>query len=484
MDITKLTITEILESYRQKKFSASELTQAYIKNIEQNRHLNAFITETFELAISQAKISDNNIANGKMRELEGIALGIKDLFCTKNIRTTCASKMLENFIPTYESTVTQNLLDQGAIFLGKTNMDEFAMGSANANSYFGKAINPYKKKNSNEALAPGGSSGGSAVAVSANLCAGATGSDTGGSIRQPASFTNLVGVKPTYGRSSRYGIIAFASSLDQAGVFAKTVKDSALLQKIISGYDAKDSTSSKLDVPQFDKLLKSNLAGKKIGIADEYQIAGMPEDILKLWDQGKEFLKKNGAQIVNISLPHTKYCAAIYYIIAPAECSSNLARFDGVRYGFRSQEYNLSLNEMYAKTRALGFGKEVQKRILIGTYVLSAGYYDAYFRKAQQVRRLVVEDFKKAFEKCDAILTPATPSPAFGFDEMKNFDPLKIYLNDVFTIPANMAGLPALSVPAGFDKDGLPLGLQIISNKFDEQTMFDVALAIEENRGF
>ncbi|MFM2200110.1 MAG: hypothetical protein RL769_163 [Pseudomonadota bacterium] len=484
MDITKLSITDINQAFRQKKFSSTELTLAYIKNIENNRHLNAFISETFDIALDQAKISDSNITKGDFRELEGIPLAIKDLFCTKNIRTTCASKMLENFIPTYESTVTQKLLDAGAVFLGKTNMDEFAMGSANANSFFGKAINPYKRKNSNEDLTAGGSSGGSAVAVSANLCAGATGSDTGGSIRQPASFTNLVGVKPTYGRSSRYGMIAFASSLDQAGVFGKNVKDSALLQKIISGYDAKDSTSSKQIVPQFDKLLNSNLKGKKIGIADEYQIEGMPEDILKLWDQGKEMLKKNGAEIVKINLPHTKYCAAIYYIIAPAECSSNLARFDGVRYGFRCDDKNLSLNEMYAKTRALGFGKEVQKRILIGTYVLSAGYYDAYFRKAQQVRRLVVEDFKKAFEKCDAILTPATPNPAFSFEEMKNFDPLKIYLNDVFTIPANMAGLPALSVPAGFDKDGLPLGLQVISKNFDEQTMFDVALAIEENRGF
>jgi len=484
MEITKLSITKINQAFREKKFSSTELTKAYIKNIEQNRHLNAFITETFDNALEQAKVSDDNIAKGDFRELEGIPLAIKDLFCTKNIRTTCASKMLENFIPSYESTVTQKLLKSGAVFLGKTNMDEFAMGSANANSYFGKAINPYKKNNSTEELTAGGSSGGSAVAVSANLCAGATGSDTGGSIRQPASFTNLVGVKPTYGRSSRYGMIAFASSLDQAGVFAKTVKDSALLQKIISGYDPQDSTSSKQIVPEFDKLLNSNLKGKKIGIADEYQIAGMPEDILKLWDQGKEMLKKNGAEIVKINLPHTKYCAAIYYIIAPAECSSNLARFDGVRYGFRCDDKNLSLNDMYAKTRALGFGQEVQKRILIGTYVLSAGYYDAYFRKAQQVRRLVVEDFKKAFEKCDAILTPATPNPAFSFDEMKNFDPLKIYLNDVFTIPANMAGLPALSIPAGFDRDGLPLGLQVISRNFDEQTMFDVALAIEENRGF
>ncbi len=480
MNITKLSINESLRALKKKEFSATELTQAYIKNIEQNRHLNAFITETFDSAIASAKKSDENISAGKINELEGIPLGIKDLFCTKNIRTTCASKMLENFIPSYESTVTKKLFDAGAICLGKTNMDEFAMGSANANSFFGKAINPYKRKDSAEDLVPGGSSGGSAVAVSAFLCAGATGSDTGGSIRQPASFTNLVGVKPTYGRSSRYGMIAFASSLDQAGVFARNVRDSALLQKIISGYDPKDSTSSKKEVPQFDQLLNSDLRGKKIGIADEYHIDGMNEDLLKLWDQGKEILRKKGAEIVKINLPHAKYCASIYYIIAPAECSSNLARFDGVRYGFRCHDENLSLNEMYAKSRALGFGPEVQKRILIGTYVLSAGYYDAYFRKAQQVRRLVVEDFKNAFNKVDAILTPSTPSSAFAFSEMKNFDPLQIYLNDIFTIPANMAGLPAISVPAGFDRHGLPLGLQLITKAFDEQTMFDTALAIEE----
>jgi len=484
MKLTSLTINEILESYRNKKFSATELTQAYIDNIKNNQDLNAFITETFDHALAQAKICDQNIAKGQLREIEGIPMGIKDLFCTKDIRTTCGSKMLEDFIPTYESTVTEKLFQAGAICLGKTNMDEFAMGSANANSYFGRVINPYKRKNDQANLVPGGSSGGSACAVSANLCVASTGSDTGGSIRQPASFTNTVGVKPSYGRSSRYGMIAFASSLDQAGIFAKNVFDSALLQKIISGYDDKDATSSKQIVPNFEQLLNSNLKGKKIGIADEYQIPGMPEEILKLWDKGKEMLIKNGAEIVKISLPHTKYCAAIYYIIAPAECSSNLARFDGVRYGIRDNSKDQSLQEMYAKTRALGFGAEVQKRILIGTYVLSAGYYDAYFSKAQKVRRLVCQDFEQAFSKVDAILTPATPSPAFSFDEMKSFDPLKIYLNDVFTIPANMAGLPAISVPAGFDHQGLPLGLQVISKRFDEQTMFDVALAIEQNRGF
>jgi len=480
MDITKLSIKQTLKSLNAKDFSAIELTQAYIKNIENNRHLNCFITETFDIALAQAKKADENIAKNQMRELEGIPLGIKDLYCTKNIRTTCASKMLENFIPPYESTVTQKLLDAGAICLGKLNMDEFAMGSANNNSYFGRVLNPYKKNNSSEDLVAGGSSGGSASAVSANLCAGATGSDTGGSIRQPASFTNTVGVKPTYGRSSRYGMIAFASSLDQAGMFAKNVYDCALLQKVISGYDPKDSTSIDIAVPQFEKLLNSDVKGLKIGIPKEYRVDGMPQEIEKLWKNGIEILLQKGAEIVDISLPHTQYAAAVYYVLAPAECSSNLARFDGVRYGFRTSTENLSIQEMYQKTRAEGFGAEVKKRIMIGTYVLSAGYYDAYYKKAQRVRRLICQDFVEAFKKVDAILTPSTPNSAFGFEEMKNFDAVKIYLNDVFTVPSNLAGLPAMSVPAGFDNQGLPLGLQIISKHFDEQTMFNVALAIEE----
>lgn len=479
-DLTKLTIRQTLTSLKNKEFSSAELTESYIQNIEKNRHLNAFVTESFDVARTSAKASDARIAKGEMRALEGIPLAIKDLFCTKNIRTTCGSKMLENFIPPYESTVTQNLLDAGSVTLGKLNMDEFAMGSSNASSYFGPVINPYKKKNSNEDLVPGGSSGGSAAAVAANLCAGATGSDTGGSVRQPASFTNTVGVKPTYGRSSRYGMIAFASSMDQAGIFAKDVYDAALLQKIISGHDPKDSTSVKVAVPDFSALLNSDIKGKKIGIAKEYEVDGMLPEIKELWNRGKKMLENRGAEIVEISLPHTKYAPAIYYVAASAECSSNLARFDGVRYGFRAIGENLSLEEMYEKTRAQGFGTEVRRRIFTGTYVLSSGYYDAYYRKAQKVRRLVKEDFTAAFKKVDAILTPATPNAAFPINGAREIDPVTLYLNDAFTIPANLAGLPAMSVPAGFDKDGLPLGLQIMTNAFDEQTMFNVALALEQ----
>lgn len=488
-ELTKLTIRQTIDGLKSKKFSSTEVTSAYIKNIEQNRRLNAFITDSFDLALTQAKKSDEKIAAGNAGDLEGIPLGIKDLFCTKNIRTTCGSKMLSDFVPTYESTVTQKLLDAGSVTLGKLNMDEFAMGSSNVTSYFGPVINPYKKNNSDEDLVPGGSSGGSSAAVAANLCMGATGSDTGGSIRQPASFTNTVGVKPTYGRCSRYGMIAFASSLDQAGIFAKDVYDAALLQRIISGFDSKDSTSMNVAVPQFEQLLNSNIKGKKIGIAKEYHIDGMPEEIDQLWARGKEMLKKRGAELVEISLPHTKYAPAVYYIVASAECSSNLARFDGVRYGFRAEApagENFSLEEMYEKTRALGFGAEVKRRILTGTYVLSAGYFDAYYKKAQRVRNLVLQDFREAFKKVDAILTPTTPNAAFPVNQSKkvgNSDPVKMYLNDAFTIPANLAGLPAMSVPAGFDKDGLPLGLHIITNHFDEQTMFDVALALEEDAG-
>lgn len=481
-DLTKLTIKQSLQGLKEKKFSAVELTKAYIKNCEANRNLNAFITETFDQALESAKKSDENIASGKMRDLEGIPLAIKDLFCTKNVRTTCASKMLADFVPTYESTVTQKLIDAGSTSLGKLNMDEFAMGSANITSYFGPVISPIKKNNSNENLVPGGSSGGSSAAVAANLCAGATGSDTGGSIRQPASFTNTVGVKPTYGRSSRYGMIAFASSLDQAGVFAKDVYDAALLQRVISGFDKKDSTSIQIDVPQFEKLLNADVKGLKIGIPEEYHMDGMPNEIQKIWDEGKAILKSKGAEIVDISLPHTKYAPAIYYVLASAECSSNLARFDGVRFGYRTNKENISLDEMYKLTRAEGFGNEVKRRIFIGTYVLSAGYYDAYYKKALKVRNLVAHDFKEAFKKVNAILAPTAPNAAFPVDSSKNVtnkDPVKMYLNDVFTIPANLAGLPAMSIPAGFDHDGLPLGLQIMTNNFDEQTMFNVALALE-----
>lgn len=486
MEITKLTIRQTIEGFKSKEFSAREVTQAYIKKIEENRNLNAFITDSFDVAMEQAKKSDEKIANGTAGDLEGIPLAYKDLFCTKDIRTSSSSKMLENFIPGYESTVTQKLIDAGAITLGKTNMDEFAMGSANITSFFGPTINPYKKNGSDEDLVPGGSSGGSAAAVAANLCLGATGSDTGGSIRQPASFTNTVGIKPTYGRSSRFGMIAFASSLDQAGMFAKDVYDAALLQRVISGFDAKDSTSVNQSVPDFEKLLNSDISGKKIGIPKEYFLDSMPQEIADLWNKGKEILKKRGAQIVEISLPHTQYAPAIYYVLASAECSANLSRFDGVRYGLRTDEENLSLDQMYEKTRAAGFGSEVKRRILTGTYVLSAGYFDAYYKKAQRVRRLVLEDFKEAFKQVDVILTPTAPSAAFPVDQSKNLtesDPVKMYLNDVFTIPASLAGLPAMSVPAGFDKDGLPLGLQLISNHFDEQSMLDVALSIEQEVG-
>ncbi|MCE2687429.1 MAG: Asp-tRNA(Asn)/Glu-tRNA(Gln) amidotransferase subunit GatA [Rickettsiales bacterium] len=484
MELTKLTISQLINGYKAKQFKPSEVVDSYIKNIENNLKLNAFITTNFENAKLEAKKADEKVAKAEISDLTGVPIGIKDLFCTKNIKTTCGSKMLADFVPSYESTVTQKLLDAGAINLGKLNMDEFAMGSTNITSHFGPVINPYKKKSSDEDLVPGGSSGGSSCAVSANLCAGATGSDTGGSIRQPASFTNIVGIKPTYGRCSRYGMVAFASSMDQAGVFAKNVYDGALMQKVVAGFDEKDSTSINIAVPNFEQLLNSNLKGINIGIPKEYRMEGMSSDIEKLWQKGINILKDRGANIVDISLPHTKYSASIYYVVASAEASSNLARFDGVRYGFRGDKENLTLEQFYENNRAEGFGKEVKRRILTGTYVLSSGYYDAYYKKAQQVRRLILEDFKQAFTKIDAILTPATPNSAFPIDSSKNLtsqDPIKIYLNDMFTIPANLAGLPAMSVPAGFDSDGLPLGLQIISKHFDEQTMLNVALAIEES---
>ena len=478
--LTKLTLKQTILGLKNKEFKAVELNQAYIDNAIAGRHYNAFITETFDLALAQAKIADENIAKNSARELEGIPLAIKDLFCTKNVRTTAASKMLENFIPDYESTVTKKLWNAGSTMIGKTNMDEFAMGSANINSHFGAVINNHKKNNSDENLVPGGSSGGSAVAVSANLALAATGSDTGGSIRQPASFTGIVGIKPTYGRCSRYGMVAYASSLDQAGIFAKDVVDAATLLKIISGYDEQDSTSINRAVPDFDSLIKADIKGKKIGIPSEYRSDKMPVEIQDLWNKGAKLLHENGAEIIEISLPHTKYAPAVYYIIAPAECSSNLARYDGVRYGHRTAEQNLSLEAMYEKTRNEGFGEEVKTRIMTGTYVLSAGYYDAYYRKAQQVRSLILQDFKNAFEKVDAILTPVAPSTAFSISNAKTQDALTMYLNDIFTIPASLAGMPAISVPFGFDKDGLPLGLQIIGNHFDEQTILDVALNLEK----
>lgn len=480
-NLTKLTLSGAIAGLKNKEFKATELNQAYIDNAVKNRNLNAFITETFDLALSQAKISDENIAKNQARELEGIPLAIKDLFCTKGVKTTSASKILENFVPEYESTVTGKLWNAGATMIGKTNMDEFGMGSTTANSYFGATINNNKKNNSDENLVPGGSSGGSAVAVSAELAVAATGSDTGGSTRQPASFTGIVGIKPTYGRCSRYGMIAYASSLDQAGIFAKDVTDAALLLKIISGYDDKDSTSVNKPVPNFDGLLKSDVKGKKIGIPKEYRSDALPKDIIEMWDKAAQILKENGAQVIEISLPHTKYAPAVYYIIAPAEASSNLARYDGVKYGYRTAAQDLSLEQMYEKTRNEGFGEEVKTRIMTGTYVLSAGYYDAYYKKAQSVRRLILQDFKDAFTKVDAIISPVAPTAAFSLDNAKsNNDPIAMYLNDIFTIPASLAGMPGISVPLGTNSEGLPLGLQIIGNHFDEQTIFDIALTLEK----
>ena len=481
-DLTKLDLINTISGLQNKDFSATELTNSYIKAINEKENLNNFITKTFDLALESAKKSDDNIAKNQAKILEGIPLGIKDLFCTKNVRTTSASKMLANFIPEYESTVTQKLWDAGALMLGKTNMDEFAMGSANITSYFGNAINPYQENAQD--LVAGGSSGGSASAVAANLCVAATGSDTGGSIRQPASFNNIVGVKPTYGRCSRYGMIAFASSLDQAGFLSKTTKDSALLLKIICGYDAKDATSVKKDVPDFDQLITNDIKGKKIGIPKEYLLDDLNEDIKKLWQDGIKLLQENGAEITDISLPHTKYAPATYYIIAPAEASSNLSRYDGVRYGHRTKKENLSLDEFYETTRSEAFGDEVKRRILTGTYVLSSGYYDAYYKKACKVRNLILQDFKNAFQKVDAILTPTAPSSAFTVASAtaKDQDPTKMYLNDIFTIPASLAGMPAMSVPFGFDKKSLPIGLQIISNHFDEENMLNIGNFLEINK--
>ncbi len=482
MNIADLTLEETSTKLKNKEISSIEVTEEYLGRMETYRGLNAYITETPELAMEQAKKADTNIANGKAGKLEGIPLAIKDLFCTKNVKTTAASKILGNFIPPYESTVSQKLLDAGAVMLGKTNLDEFAMGSANTTSGFGNVISPWKKNDgSNQDLTPGGSSGGSAAAVAAKLCLGATGTDTGGSIRQPASFCGIVGIKPTYGRCSRWGVVAFASSLDQAGIFAENVKDTAILLEASSGFDPKDSTSADIPVPDFAAAMNGDIRGMKIGIPKEYRVDNMPEEIEKLWQQGIDWLKSAGAEIVDVSLPHTKYALPTYYIIAPAEASSNLARYDGVRYGLRTEQD--ALLDMYETSRAAGFGDEVKRRIMVGTYVLSAGYYDAYYIKAQQVRRLIRQDFIDAFKKCDVLLTPATPSAAFAIGENED-DPIKMYLNDVFTVSLNLAGLPGMSVPAGLDANGLPLGLQIIGKAWDEETLFKVGGVIEQAAGF
>jgi len=483
-DLTRLTIAEAREKLSAKEIKAVELTDAYLSAIEAaNPAINAYVAVTPEKACEMAKASDARIADGKAGALEGIPLGIKDLFATDGIHTQACSHILDGFKPKYESTVTQNLWNDGAVMLGKLNMDEFAMGSSNESSYYGAVKNQWRAQGSNADLVPGGSSGGSAAAVAAFLCAGATATDTGGSIRQPAAFTGTVGIKPTYGRCSRWGIVAFASSLDQAGPIARDVRDAAIMLKSMASVDAKDTTSVDLPVPDYEAALGQSLKGMRIGIPREYRVDGMPDEIEALWQQGIAWLKDAGAEIVDISLPHTKYALPAYYIVAPAEASSNLARYDGVRYGLRVDGKDIV--DMYEKTRAAGFGTEVKRRIMIGTYVLSAGYYDAYYLQAQKVRTLIKRDFELAFNAgVDAILTPATPSSAFGIaDEDLASDPVKMYLQDIFTVTVNMAGLPGLSVPAGLDHKGLPLGLQLIGKPFEEESLFKTAHVIEQAAG-
>jgi aspartyl-tRNA(Asn)/glutamyl-tRNA(Gln) amidotransferase subunit A len=473
-DITSQSLVTLVKNIKEKKLSSEEITKAFIERSKKSLILNAYISENFSSALEKSKNFDKK-PNFDLK-LPGIPLAVKDLFCTNGVQTTAGSKILSNFIPPYESTVTQNIWNEGAILLGKLNCDEFAMGSSNETSFFGNVQSPIDKD-----LVPGGSSGGSASALAANLTPVTIGTDTGGSIRQPASFTGTVGLKPTYGSCSRYGIVAFASSLDQAGPMSKDVKDCALLQEIISTYDKKDSTSIDFKRNEYSKELTNNIKGKKIGIPKEYRVDGMPKEIEDLWAKGIEYIKDCGAEIIEISLPHTNYALPAYYIVAPAEASSNLARYDGVKYGFRSKGENLI--DMYEKTRSEGFGAEVQRRIMIGTYVLSSGYYDAYYLKAQKVRKLIKHDFDEVYKKVDAILTPSTPSAAFKIGEKTN-DPISMYLNDIFTVPVNLAGLPAISIPAGVDTKGYPLGLQIIGKAFDEQNILNIAYAMEEKIKF
>lgn len=479
-DLTKLTISEAKDGLAKKEFTAVELTEAYLKNMDAKRALNAFVTETPEKALEQAKASQAKIDAGTGGNLEGIPLGIKDLFCTKDIRTTACSNILKNFVPPYESTVTSKLLADGAVFLGKLNMDEFAMGGSNETSAFGAVVNPWSKDKS---LVAGGSSGGSAAAVAAEMCAAATGTDTGGSIRQPSAYCGVTGIKPTYGRCSRYGIMAFASSLDQAGPIAKDVRDCAVMLKSMAGYDAKDSTSAKVEVPDFERFLTADVKGMRIGLPKEYRVEGLNAEVAAYWDNAAAMLKDRGAEVVEISLPHTKYALPVYYIIAPAEASSNLARYDGLRYGERVD--GVHLDDMYINSRTAGFGAEVKRRIMIGTYVLSAGYYDAYYLKAQKVRRLIRNDFIEAFKKCDVILTPTTPEAAFAIgDESMKQNPITMWLNDVFTVSVSLAGLPAMSLPIGLNAAGLPLGMQLIGKAFDEESVFKAASALEKQAGF
>ncbi|MEM9121934.1 MAG: Asp-tRNA(Asn)/Glu-tRNA(Gln) amidotransferase subunit GatA [Pseudomonadota bacterium] len=481
--LTHLSLAALRDGLAKKSFSAVEVAEAYVSAMHRAGTLNAFITPSPERALEAAKISDAAIARSEGRPLEGIPLGIKDLFCTDGLKTTAGSRILEPFVPPYESTVTANLWADGAVCLGKLNLDEFAMGSSNETSAFGPALNPWRAADSDATLVPGGSSGGSSAAVAANLCAGATATDTGGSIRQPAAFTGVVGLKPTYGRCSRWGIVAFASSLDQAGPVARSVQDAAILLRSMASHDPKDSTSADKPVPDYEAALGRSVKGLKIGIPKEYRVDGMPETVDALWAQGRAWLEDAGAETVEISLPHTQYALPTYYIVAPAEASSNLARYDGVRYGRRAEGEFDDIIALYEASRAEGFGDEVQRRILIGTYVLSAGYYDAYYLKAQKVRTLIYRDFAEAFETVDAILTPTTPGPAFGVGE-KTDDPIAMYLNDIFTVTTNLAGLPALSVPAGLSTDGLPLGLQLIGRPFDEAGVLNLGTVLEKAAGF
>ena len=480
-ELTSKTIAELRDGFRSGQFTAREIAESFNAAVAAAKTLNAFTVETPDDALVAAEAADKARGSADLPQLAGIPLGIKDLFATRGVDTTAGSRILKGFKPPYESTVSANLRKAGAGMLGKLNMDEFAMGSSNETSAYGPVISPWRRKGSNVGLTPGGSSGGSAAAVAAEIAPGATGTDTGGSIRQPAAFAGICGIKPTYGRCSRWGVVAFASSLDQAGPMAKTVRDCAILLEAMAGFDPKDSTSLDLPVPQWEANLSSDLKGKRVGIPKEYRIEGVPSEINALWDRGIEWLKDAGATPVEISLPHTKYALPTYYIIAPAEASSNLARYDGVRYGLRVSG-NDGLNGMYSATRAEGFGAEVKRRVMIGSYVLSAGFYDAYFTKAQKVRALIKQDFRKVFEQCDLILTPTAPSAAFGIGETT--DPLKMYLNDVFAVPASLAGLPAMSVPGGLDDAGLPLGLHIIGNELDEQGVLNAGLAIEERAGF
>ena len=473
-DIIDLTLVELVDKIKKKEISSKEVTAAYVDRSQKSKKLNTYVTEDFEIALKKADNFDKNPNYEK--KLPGIPIAVKDLFCTKNLRTTAGSKILGNFIPTYESTVTENLWNAGSILLGKLNCDEFAMGSSNETSFFGNVQNPV-----GENLVPGGSSGGSASALAAKLTPTTIGTDTGGSIRQPASFTGTVGLKPTYGSCSRYGIVAFASSLDQAGPMTRDVKDCSLLFEVMSSYDRKDSTSVDFKRGNYLKELNNSIKGKKIGIPKEYRVEGMPKEIEDLWQKGINIIKEAGAEIVNISLPNTKYALPAYYIVAPAEASSNLARYDGVKYGFRSKGENLI--DMYEKTRSEGFGNEVKRRIMIGTYVLSSGYYDAYYLKAQKVRKLIKNDFDEVYKKVDAILTPSTPSSAFKIGEKTN-DPVSMYLNDIFTVPINLAGLPAISIPAGIDSKGYPLGLQIIGKAFEEQNILNIAYSLEKEINF